>query len=100
MRGVWVFHLVMMFGSIYMAMLLTAWGDESSAAASGDGDISIDSGDKGHNSMWAKIISQVRTRRLPCALPRATARTPLAHAVDDDPALHLDARRTFPLSGS
>lgn len=60
-RGIWVFHLVMMFGSIYMAMLLTAWGDESSAAASGDGDISIDSGDKGHNSMWAKIISQWMT---------------------------------------
>lgn len=56
----WIFHAVMMCGAMYMSMILTAWGDEDSSASASDrgGEIHVDSGDKGRNSMWAKILSQ------------------------------------------
>ncbi len=49
----WIFHLIMMTASMYMAMLLTNWGVQDSLSGSGNED-----GKVGTASMWVKIVSQ------------------------------------------
>lgn len=48
-RGSWVFHVIMMTASLYMAMLLTDWG-----ASTGD----VTTSGVSHTTMWVKILSQ------------------------------------------
>lgn len=47
----WVFHLILMTASMYMAMLLTNWGSSEHAKGNEDGRV-------GFASMWVKILSQ------------------------------------------
>lgn len=47
----WVFHMTMLFAGLYLAMLLTNWGDSSTAAETGNPELSI-------ASMWVRIVSQ------------------------------------------
>lgn len=46
----WLFHLIMMLGGLYLAMLLTNWG-EPTASATGNPELS-------QASMWVRIVSQ------------------------------------------
>lgn len=50
-RLAWVFHVVMAFAGLYLAMLCTNWGDVSTALASGNPELSL-------ASMWVRIGSQ------------------------------------------
>jgi len=48
----WVFHLTMAFAGLYLAMLVTNWGDASKAAAqNGNPELSV-------ASMWVRIVTQ------------------------------------------
>ena len=44
----WFFHCAMGSGAIYMAMLLTDWGEGGGATVGGGGE----------TSMWVKMVSQ------------------------------------------
>ena len=51
-RLAWVFHLVMAFAGLYLAMLCTNWGNiEAINSASGNPELSL-------ASMWVRIASQ------------------------------------------
>jgi len=50
-ENIWVFHLVMMTASMYMAMLLTDWGANKDAHGNENGGIGV-------ATMWVKIVSQ------------------------------------------
>jgi len=49
-RSHWFFHLVMAMGGIFMAMLLTNWGQNNGGDQLSNSDVSIE-------SMWIKIVS-------------------------------------------
>jgi len=51
----WVFHLVMFFAAVYMAMLLTDWGSNPDPANTQATPTS------GKTSMWVKVVSQWTT---------------------------------------
>jgi len=49
-RSHWFFHMVMAMGAIFMAMLLTNWGQSDGGDQQSNTDVSIE-------SMWVKIVS-------------------------------------------
>lgn len=55
-QNIWLFHLIMMIGAVYMAMLLTNWGSDQNDAATVINDGS--SPTKGNTAMWITIITQ------------------------------------------